>query len=137
MMDIALIHTENGLDINFNSIDFEKDETLQTAILISLFSHQRHNNQKGWWGDTLSKKFGDKIGSNLWSLRREKMTQEKIKRVEEAAKSCLSWLIDDKIISSLEVKATPLKNEAISLSIKLNRDGKDLSFNHTWNGELR
>lgn len=53
-----------------------EDDTLVQAVLISLFSWRRSDEddgveipyRQGWWGDTFVDTSGDRIGSKLWLL---------------------------------------------------------------------
>lgn len=64
--------------------DFEADE-LAAAVLISLFSWRKSNpddgvrapNRQGWWGDTFAHTAGDRIGSRLWLLQRQKILRRR------------------------------------------------------------
>ncbi len=88
-MDMAL--TETG--------DLLHDASLETAILMSLFSDRRHDKQRGWWADPL---VGRQTGSLLWLLKREKTLTEEhkegniLRRAEDYAKEALKWLVDSK-----------------------------------------
>ena len=92
--------------------DFEADELAQ-AVLISLFSWRRSADddgvttpyRQGWWGDTYADTPGDQIGSRLWLLRREKLTNEVMARAREYAQEALQWLIDDAIAQTVTVTA--------------------------------
>jgi phage gp46-like protein len=92
--------------------EFQADE-LQQAVLISLFSWAKSHDddgvvapyRQGWWGDTFSNVSGDRIGSRLWLLQREKLTNEAVSRAKSYAEEALQWLVDDSILESFEVYA--------------------------------
>ena len=88
--------------------DFEADE-LAAAVLISLFSWRKSNpddgvkapTRQGWWGDTFAEAAGDRIGSRLWLLQRQKVFSTTLRRAEAYAKESLQWLIDDAVVATL------------------------------------
>lgn len=91
---------------------FQADELVQ-AVLISLFSWRKSEDddgikapkRQGWWGDTFASVKGDRIGSRLWLLQREKVLPSVMRRAEEYAKQALQWLIDDHLVEGIEVRA--------------------------------
>jgi len=91
------------------------DNTLATAVLLSLFTDRRaraddalpsgDNDRRGWIGDALSSVDGDLFGSRLWLLRRAKQTEETRRRAEEYAREALTWLIDENVATEVRVSA--------------------------------
>lgn len=104
---------------------YQEDELVQ-ALLISLFSWRKSNsddgvaipNRQGWWGDTFSETTGDKIGSRLWLLQREKLTNEVVQRAQYYAKEALQWLIDDALAIDVQVDATKV-DSTLNLTIQI------------------
>lgn len=102
------------------------DSGLTTAIVTSLFTDARgrpedlppgESEPRGWWGDTLADIQGDRWGSRLWTLRREKQTQETRLRAREMAQEALAWLIEDEIAGAVEVEAEWLRRGILGLRI--------------------
>lgn len=104
-MDIALKQLDDGsFDIGIENGDLLTDYGMRTAVIISLFTDRQANdddvipdgtdNRRGWWADSYNDD-GDKIGSRLWLLGREKQTDDTLGRAEEYADEALLWLIDD------------------------------------------
>ena len=104
--------------------DFEADE-LAAAVLISLFSWRKSNpddgvkapNRQGWWGDTFAEVAGDRIGSRLWLLQRQKVLSTPLRRAEAYAKESLQWLIDDAVVARIEVSAERSGVDQIALLV--------------------
>lgn len=104
--------------------DFEADE-LAAAVLISLFSWRKSNpddgvkvpNRQGWWGDTFAEVAGDRIGSRLWLLQRQKVLSTTLRRAEAYAKESLQWLIDDAVVARIEVSAERSGVDQIALLV--------------------
>ena len=57
---------------------------------------------KGWWGDFFS---DVELGSDLWRLERSVLSKEALQDAEIYASYCLRWLLDRKILKSLQIKA--------------------------------
>ena len=93
------------------------DDGMRTAILISLFTDarapagaelpERGADQGGWWGNDFpaDDTRGGELGSTLWLLRRAKVTRAVIEQARQAALSALAWLIEDGVVSALDVEA--------------------------------
>jgi len=115
-MDIALRY-DNGrqlADLAVENGDLAADEGLETAVTISLFTDRQANtgdvapgeDRRGWWGDALNGNPEDRIGSRLWLLERENLTDETLRRAETYAKESLQWLIEDGVADSVSVQAS-------------------------------
>lgn len=100
----------NGQETDITA--FQADE-LSQAVLISLFSWRKSEeddgikapNRQGWWGDTYAAVAGDRIGSRLWLLQREKVLPLTLQRAEAYAKEALQWMIDDRLVERITVSA--------------------------------
>ena len=102
-------------DIAIEAGDLAREESLQTAILLSLFSDRRATKEelarfggddaRGWWGDAIAEVEGDEFGSKLWLLSRGKAIPETLNRAREYARQALSWLIEDEVASGVTVEA--------------------------------
>lgn len=96
--------------------DLESDNTLETAIIISLFTDRRareddilpdpsDSNRRGWWGDKVADVVGDQIGSRLWLLSREKTVENVLVRAKQYIKEATQWLLDDKVVVKIVAEA--------------------------------
>lgn len=118
------------------------DDPLIRAVVISLFSWRRANpddqvdgSRQGWWGDATASVVGDRIGSRLWLLSREKMLPETFNRAREYAREALQWLIDDGIAAAVEVVAERYGMAGLALVVTVSRaDGRvtELRFADVW-----
>lgn len=100
------------LIVNGKSVQADIDDSLHRAVIISLLSWARADDSDeydgsayGWWGDSLSKIAGDKVGSKLWLLLRQKLTDEVVMQAQEYAAQALQWMLDDGLCSSIDVSA--------------------------------
>lgn len=141
---------EQSADFVFDEedIDLSTDAGLETAIVISLFTDRRADGEalpsgetklKGWWGDCLSDVDGDKIGSKLWLLYREKHVSEVASRAKEYAEESLRWLTDTRVAKRIEVEAYLLPDGVLALSAKILRpevnDVAEFRFNYNWQAQ--
>ena len=108
MADIALAFTDYaGGDLVLQGQDLARDDGLESAVLVSLFTDRRAtieqirdgdgSDLRGWWGDFNPPVDGDQTGSLLWLLRREKQTRETLARARQYAEQALAWLIEDRV----------------------------------------
>lgn len=146
-MDIKLDYTlESGFDLLLQNDDLVKDTTLKTAILVSLFTDKRVNNDeippgqkdpRGYWGDAVENPANESIGSKLWLLEREKHTAEVRELAREYAQEALQWLIDDQIAQSIEVTVEYISLEQSRINVLVVRpQGRsvDYRFDTVWRG---
>lgn len=122
--------------------EYQADELVQ-ATLISLFSWRKSNdddgvdipNRQGWWGDTFASETNDRIGSRLWLLRREKLTDEVVARAKEYAEESLQWMLDDALALAVNV-STDRENNRLNMSVEIVRPGDAQSiqarFQNLW-----
>lgn len=100
----------------------QRDDGLGTAILISLFTDRRvtadeaEGDRRGWIGDALSEIEGDRIGSRLWLLKREKATEDTRQRAIEYSAEALAWM-EDELISGLEIEAEWITREMLGIRV--------------------
>lgn len=108
-----------GIDM-LASYSLELEDTLQTAIILSLFSDRRagpddtlplHDTERrGWVGDEyMADDFDDRLdawGSKLWLVYFGKVTAAKLGAARFAAEQSLQWLIRDGIASRIVVQSS-------------------------------
>jgi phage gp46-like protein len=119
----------------FVAPDLATDESLETAVLLSLFSdalaHEddvlpdlHHNDRRGWWADTASP--SPPFGSRLWLLAREKETEDVRLRAIHYSEEALAWMIADQVADRVEVIAewSQATRGRLDLQVNIYRDGK-------------
>lgn len=142
MSDIA-IKTQNKIfKLGVANGDLEKDDGLQTAVIISLFTDQRctddelppdQKSKRGWWGDKFSEIDQDQIGSKLWLLERVKRTDETLRKAQDYIKDALKWLIDDGVAASITVSAIYDSNNQLVADIDIQKpSGRSSRFQLLW-----
>ena len=113
---------------------FQDDAGLGTSALISLFTDRRAGGddglppaeRRGWVGDVLAEVPGDRYGSRLWLLKREKQTEETRIRAEEYAREALEWMVDDGLVSAIEVEAAWVAPGMLGLRLRFD-GGSDVA----------
>lgn len=132
--DAALILQDGATfeaDLSVEAGQVVVDHGLLTAATISLFSDRLaesddrlpadDGDRRGWWGDAYPPVPGDRIGSRLWLLHREKQTQETLNRAEEYAREAFDWMIEDGIASKVDVAASWIRMGVMGLEIGIER----------------
>lgn len=125
-------------------------DDLTTSVIISLFSWRRANdddvlpdestNRQGFWGDLFADVPHDQLGSRLWLLSREVITQETLNRAKEYAEEALQWMIEDGVASQVQVEVERNGLHQISLGVTIYRTSGGvlpLRFEQVWEGVKR
>lgn len=134
-------------DFGISGADLAVDDGLETAVIISLFTDRRADpdnplpdesgDRRGWWADAYPRIEGDRIGSKLWLLSREKQLQSVVNRAREYAREALAWLVDDGIARRVTVEAEIVRTGVLGLGIVIERSDRPVqkySFDLFWKG---
>ncbi len=119
-------------DLSLSPTGLARDDGLTTCVLVSLFSDRRAraddplpegtgDYRRGWIGDALADIDGDRIGSRLWLLRREKQTEETRRRAEDYCREALAWLISDGLATAVAVAAEWVRMGMLGVEIVIDR----------------
>jgi phage gp46-like protein len=84
------------------------DESLVTAVLISLLTERRCDPSEapdpsdlgGWFGDSYPAEPGDALGSRLWTLLGAPMVPATLVRAEGYVREALEWMVTDGVLTS-------------------------------------
>lgn len=117
-------------------------DPLIRAVIISLFTWRRANpddavdgSRQGWWGDATASLTGNRIGSRLWLLSREKLLPETFNRAREYAREALQWLVDDQVAAAVDVAAERYGRAGLALVVTITRADRrvtELRFADVW-----
>ena len=135
MSDLALTWVDGHGDLVVINDELMLDDSLTTAIVISLFTDLRVGDERGWWGDDFGDDNTHRTGSKLWLLGREKQLQSVLDDAQTYATQALSWLIDDKLVIDYQVVASTPNAQVLLLTIivTLPDGSKDqLTFSTRW-----
>lgn len=149
MADAAMVMTEFGGDLVLFGFDLERDDGLETAVIISLFTDRRasaeqipseypQDDLRGYWGDINNASATDQTGSLLWLLAREKQLPQTLSRAEQYCREALAWMIDDMVSTKIGVTATYYSMGVMLLEIDIDRPtGPAVRFryNYEWSAQ--
>lgn len=138
--ELDLVWVDWAADINFANGDFVPGGGLETALLISLFTHARADaalapelepqDLGGWWGEDL----GDPFGSLLWLTNRAKRLPETAARAQEWVRNALAWLTREGIVERVDV-TTDYVEGILEITITLVR-GRARRWSRAWEAAL-
>ncbi|WP_455820595.1 phage GP46 family protein [Pseudomonas cerasi] len=116
-------------------------DPLTRAVLISTGTWRRAEPDdspeevNGWWGDSFPTVQNDRIGTRLYLLKRQKLTNKTPLKVREYLQQCLQWLVDDRLASRVDVTAERTGIDTLIASVTISRmDGtqQTISFDDLW-----
>lgn len=115
---------------------------LVRAVVMALFTWRRaeaddpiEGERWGWWGDNLAEQVGDRIGSRLWLLSREKLTASTVQRAIEYGKEALAHLVEDGVATGVTVEAERRGLDMLAMRVLIDRQNApqvDLRFANVW-----
>lgn len=125
--------------------DIASDRGLETAVLLSLFTDRRAENddrppngdardRRGWWGDEFLVPDGDRYGSRLWLLDRSKRTDETVLLAKQYVTEALAWMLEDRVAAGVDVEVETTAS-ALLIAVGLQRPGRDpvtFRYQHVW-----
>ena len=125
------------------------DDTLQTAVIISLFSDRRAGrdvvlprgqaDRRGWCGDEFAKS-PDPWGSLLWTCYFTKTTVDKLEEARFAAWEALQWMVAEGLAQRISVTALWAGENADRLALRpqiWQDDGDMPIYDVLWGTTLR
>lgn len=146
MADAAMVMTENGGALLVSGFDLGRDDGLETAVIISLFTDRRaspeqiptelpQDDLRGYWGDIINATPSDQTGSLLWLLAREKQLPQVLGRAQQYCREALAWMVEDLIATRVEVTAQFIARGWMLIAIDIFRPtGSPVryQFNYEW-----
>lgn len=141
-------------DIKYDNGDLVREEGLETAVLMSLYTDQRADvddvlpdpgseDRRGWWGDQISDFEDDKIGSKLWLLERSSTKATVLSDVKFYIEQALQWMIDDGVAQAIEVTVERQNRKdgsaTLATQIQIKQSGGGIvaiKFDDLWKAQL-
>ncbi|EDB0139767.1 phage GP46 family protein, partial [Salmonella enterica] len=124
MADVAIVWRSGHGDLVLNGPDLLTDDSIKTAVIISLFTDRRAQpsdpvpdgttDRRGWWADSFRKR---PIGSRLWLLSREKTLASVVERTAAYADEALAWLKPAGLVTSVTCTAARVAHDRLRLSV--------------------
>lgn len=133
MADIRTVFMDltKGADFAIDQMLLDEDDSLATAIILSLFTDARaaesdvlpggSTDRRGWWGQEYALNSGDNEGSLLWLLLPGKQMQENVTRAEQYITDALAWLRTDGLAGRLDVVCANPRDGVLSAAISIYR----------------
>lgn len=131
--------------------DIVADEGMQTAVILSIFPSARaaedddlpagDGDRRGYWATEFAEVAGDELGSLRWLLVRSKSLLSVPVRLKEIDEAALQWMIDDGVVSTVDVTVTIEKRvdgDRVVEVVNLGREGLEdvtFRFDHVWAAE--
>jgi phage gp46-like protein len=121
---------EGYADIQLDSSgrDIKGDEGLENAVLISLFTNRRVNDETvlpgnandkgGWWGNEFNE---FEIGSRLWLLRRAKNTDDTLSLAEQYARESMNWMLENNVAQRVDVATSFVDRKTMLMEVQVIR----------------
>lgn len=114
MADLALNREKTYWDISFKNGDFALTETLDTALLMSLFLDVRADRseiaeptkRRGWFGNLLLDYANYQIGSKLWLLEQARLDLNVLNLAKTYVYNSLQWFVEDGFATKIEVDSS-------------------------------
>ncbi len=119
-------------DLSISSEALDSDETLKTAITLSLLTWARANpddplpdgeDRKGWWGDTYADVPGDRFGCRIWTLIGAPITAGLIAQADQMIREALQWMVEDNLVGGFTVELEQIRHGVIGARIGVLRPG--------------
>jgi phage gp46-like protein len=144
-MDLALTFNADigGFDIDVVGLDLGQEDTLLTAVVLSLLTDrtaQPHEvpagtDRRGYWADAFTVINGDQFGSRVWLLEREKQLQEVVQRARRYFREALQWLLDDGLAQRLDVAGFIPRMGWLVVDVVLGLAEGSRRFRFEWNDQ--
>ncbi len=147
MTDIAINYNNESQygDLALSFDDLVRDEGLESAVLISLFTDARAepeevpDSSNDLSGSFLTSIDGTVYGSKIWTLRRSKADNNTVQKMTDYARSALAWMVEDGVAGSIEAQAILVDKERIDLSVKIYKNGEAIfnrRFEDLWSAQF-
>lgn len=137
MSDLSIMWKDGEGDVVLLDSALLTDDSLTNAIVISLFTDARVDNQRGWWGNDFNQneEIQVEMGSRLWTLARSKQLADVLDDAQDYAEQALQWLIDDGHALAIDVMATNPEQSVLLLSVVVtlpNGQTEQRTFSAVW-----
>lgn len=144
MPDILLTLDQKNIvsDFSIAAGDLALDLGLETAVIISLFCDARaeatdilpdgETSRRGYWAD----KPGDRVGSKLWLLQREKLLPAVATRARQYVEEALAWMVDNGVASTVVAETELQHPDMLKIGITISR-GTNRDYDYLWQGLIK
>lgn len=132
--DVKLFQTDDDGEITVTNGVVEMSGGLETAAYLSLFGGNEDDDGSNdtpltWWGNLdeidPARQYRSETQNLLQALE---TTSGNLQRIEDAAGRDLKWFLDERVASSVTVSASIPGINRIKLTIEIEADGEESSF---------
>lgn len=102
-------------DVLFDGQDLHTESSLETAILISVWTDARVGDERGWWGDQYQAK--PIAECKLWTLLGKPANSDNVSLGIRYVQQACQWLLDDTWLTSLQVSGEAQRDTTSGLHI--------------------
>lgn len=140
--DVRLYQILDDGDIVIENGIAEMNGGLGTAVYLSLFGgneddNGRPDNALQWWGNFIEINPRRRYTSELQNLMQSlPLITGNLQRIEDAATRDLKWFLTEKIASNVEVEASIPGVNRVDITVRIEADGRESSFQFTENWKL-
>ncbi len=140
--DVRLYHTLNDGDVVIENGVIEMNGGLETAAYLSLFGgneddNGRPDNSATWWGNRIELDLSKHYVSELQHLTQTlPLITGNLKRIEDAALRDLQWFVTERIASSVSVEVSIPDVNQVDITVKIQAEGREFTFQFTENWKL-
>jgi len=137
--DVRLRHTIDGGEISVSAGITEMTGGFETSVYLSLFGGNeeddgRPDNPKTWWGNLGVTDPAERYVSRLQNLLRAlPAIPANLRRLEDAAKADLQWLLDTGAASTVEVSASMPGLNRVDITVGIYAEGEESEFTYSEN----
>ncbi len=145
-MDLALTYSPalDAFDVSIDALnaDLRREETFTTAVVLSLMIDRLAEpgdvapgaDRRGWWADAFAES-GDRHGSRLWLMGREKQLDATVERAKLYIEEALQWLIDDGVATSVAATVFVPRRAWLVADVAITLDGASRRFRFEWSDD--
>jgi len=131
MISLVLNNVTMLSDLVRNGGNIVTDDSLETAVLISLFTRGRARpgdvlpeplgNRGGYWGDSYPDVPGDQMGSRLWLLSRSIASQEVVNQAQVYSQEALDWMVVDGVARSVVAETERRAEDVLAFKVSIEK----------------
>lgn len=143
--DVLLEQTLNDGDITIEGGVVEMAQSFETMVYLCLFGGNydddgRAENRRAYWGNiTEPNSSRHMISETQYILNTTNPTTEGLLKIEQAALADLAVFTKESIANSVEVNASIPALNRVNISVKINAEGEEQTFNfvENWKAALQ
>jgi len=138
--DVLLYQSNDNGEIVAEGGVIQMSNGLETSAYLSLFGGQeqddgRENNPHNWWGNLGETPDRQYRSETQYLLRSIPSVPANLRRIEDAARKDLGWMLSTGVASELAVEASMPALNTVRIAINVNGDTA-LEFTENWRAEI-